>query len=466
MGFFKNLFNIGNITENNTSRDIVLENTNTELTESTPTQQIQTETSERHQPLKGFDGDGENGFRGSKWGASKESVINNETLEKLKSENDDELAYKTVLFGMPCTVHYFFFKNKLYEGYYSIQINAEKNEGSYDKWFNQEIFGEIPKIEFINDYTFMKVYTEVRESLCSVLGDPSKGNEKSSLWQKMLRRYNPKKNIRECVEYYLENEYELSATWDYPSSRDRLLRQISFDILNVKLDFSEVHLQIMYFFPDVALDANDGNDFVKRIDDNIKREQEEQKAMDDEMERQMEEVGLSKNKVLLNGFRNNKWGDTRDDVYEIEESEFEYDMGNAFSYKGSQFGLPCAIFFQFDDEELCRGFYDFRLKCDLSQFIDEFKRIGSLLFNEYGEPKSGSISNPFWRESFRKYYGKNVEDQMNSGDLIFYSTWQCGSTGVLESLELDDDGHPRLGLTYYDYFKSQLKELDRLEEEL
>jgi len=457
MGLFKKLFKKGNETEENFNEIIVPEKKDTDLTSNMLIPQ--------EQPVgKAFVGDGEKGFRGNKWGASKESVINNETLQRVNSENDDELNYKTILFGMPCTVHYFFFKNKLYEGYYSIQIRAEKNEGSYDKWFNQKIFDEIPKIEFINDYTFMKVYTEVRESLCSVLGDPSKGNEKSSLWQKMLRRYNPKKNTKECVEYYLENEYELSATWDYPSTRDRLLRQISFDILNVKLDFSEVHLQIMYFFPDVAFDANDGNDFVKRIDDNIKKEQEEQKAMDDEMERQMEEVGLSKNNVLLNGFRNNKWGDTREDVYEIEESEFEYDLGNAFSYKGNQFGLPCAIFFQFDDEELCRGFYDFRLKGDLSQFIDEFKRIGSLLFNEYGEPKSGSVSNPFWRDSFRKYYGKNVEDQMNSGDLVFYATWQCGATGVLESLELGDDGLPRLGLTYYDYFKSQLKALDELDE--
>ena len=334
MGLFKKLFKKGNEIEQNFNEIIVPENKDTDLTSNMLIPQ--------EQPVgKAFVGDGEKGFRGNKWGASKESVINNETLQRVNSENDDELNYKTILFGMPCTVHYFFFKNMLYEGYYSIQISAEKNEGSYDKWFNQEIFDEIPKIEFINDYTFMKVYAEVRESLCSVLGDPSKGNEKSSLWQKMHRRYNPKKNTRECVEYCLENEYELSATWDYPSTRDRLLRQISFDILNVKLDYSEVYLQIMYFFSDVAFDTEDGVDFVKQIDDNIKRNQEKH----DELERQMEEAGLSNNDVLLNGFRNNKWGDTREDVYEIEESNSNMIWAMLFHIKAISSGYHVLFFF-------------------------------------------------------------------------------------------------------------------------
>ena len=459
MGFFKYLFNKGNKAENNTSGDIVPENTNTELTESTPTSQIQLETSERPLTLQGFDGDGENGFRGNKWGASKESIINNETLEKLKSENDDELAYKTVLFGMPCTVHYFFFKNKLYEGYYSIQIKAEKNEGSYDKWFNQKSFGNIPKIEYICDYRFMKTYAEVRESLCSVLGDPSKGNEKNSLWQKILRR-NPKKNTRECVDLYLKNEYELSATWDYLSTRERLLRQISLDILNVKLDYSEVYLQIMYFFPDVAFDTEDGADFVKQIDDNIKRNQEKH----DDLERQMEEAGLSPNEVLLDGFRDNNWGDSRDDVYDIESSEFEYDLGDSFSYKGNHFGLPCFIMFKFDDEGLYQGLYGFQIDGNLRQCIVEYKRIGGLLQKEYGDPIKGSITNAFWNEGDRKYFGKDEEDQFSNGVIWYHADWKCGNTGVFESLSLSEEGNPRLGIMYYDYYKSQLRVLDELDE--
>ena len=334
-------------------------------------------------------------------------------------------------------------------------IRSENNEGSYDKWFNQESFGEIPKIEYIRDYRFMRTYAEVRESLCSVLGDPTKGNEKNSLWQKILRRYNPKKNLRECVDMYLENETELSATWDFISTRKRLLRQVSLDILDVKLDCSEVYLQIMYFFPDVAFDAEYGADFVKQIDDNIKRNQEKH----DELEKQMEEAGISPDEVLLNGFRDNKWGDSRDDVYEIESAELEYDFRDSFSYKGNQYEIPCDIFYGFDDEGLFRGAYHFLVEGDINQHIVEFKRIGSILQKEYGEPTKGSISDPLWNDSYSKYYGKNVEDHINNGDLRFRAFWKCGNTAVVEFLKIDEEG-PYFGLLYYDYYKSELKALD------
>lgn len=441
MGLFKKLFKKGNETEEIFNEIIVPEKKDTDLTSNMLISQ--------EQPVgKAFVGDGEKGFRGNKWGASKESVINNETLQRVNSENDDELNYKTILFGMPCTVHYFFFKNKLYEGYYSIQIRAEKNEGSYDKWFNQESFGVIPKIEYIRDYSFMKTYAEVRESLCSVLGDPSKGNEKNSLWQKILRR-NPKKNARECVDLYLKNEYELSATWDYLSTRERLLRQISLDILNVKLDYSEVYLQIMYFFPDMAFDTEDGTDFVKQIDDNIKRNQEKH----DELERQLEDVGLSRDKVLLDGFRDNKWGDSREDVYDIERAEFEFDLRNAFSYKGNQFELPCDIFSEFDDDGLFRGAYHFLIEGDISLYISEFKRVGNILEKEYGEPKEGSISNAYWCDGDR-FFGNNIEEHLSNGDICYHAFWKCGVTGVSERLRLDEEGIPYFSLGYFDYYKS------------
>lgn len=458
MGFFKNLFNRGNEAENNSGEIIVPESENNGLTGEMPIAQ--------EQPMvKAIDGDGKEGFRGNKWGATKESVISTEKWKRIESDEADKLVFEGILFDCPCKITYYFFNNKLYESDYSFSITSKDNKGSFDKYYDQEWgSSRIEQVDFIRDFKFMKMYIVLREQLCRKYGNPTTGDEKTSLWQKMKRRGNPLKNLKECVKLVIDNStFDLSTTWKYPATNNELEQFIYFSMFDYKLDYSEVEISISYTFTDVAFDAHDAEEYMAHCQEEARKRNEQQAATDNEIDKQLEDVGYIRDDVILLGFRDNKWGDSRDDVYDIESAEFEYDLGDSFSYKGNHFGLPCFIMFKFDDTGLYQGLYGFQIDGSLRQCIDEYKRIGGLLQKEYGEPTKGSITNAFWNEGNRKYFGKDEEDQFSNGEIWYHADWKCGNTGVFEALSLSEEGKPRLSIMYYDYYKSQMDALDELE---
>ena len=417
-----------------------------------------TKIANKNLAITAFIEDGKKGFRGSEWGASMEDVLSTENLERIKTDNKDELMYKGTLYGKPCEVYYSFFNNKLYNASYSIAIDSKENSGSYNKYWNQNYDDSHRSfIEFVDDYSFMRTYIKTREDLCNILGNPSKGNEKNSLWQKLTRRGYLHKNIRECVSVVLEDgDYNLSAEWIYPASNERLYQTISLSIRNVKLDYSEVYIEISYVFSDIAFDVNESRDFLSHVEESIKKQKEDDK--NNNIDDIMAEYGLD---IIVDGFRNNKWKDTRDDVFEVEdEAEFKYDMGKAFAYEGKQYDLPCTIFFQFDEDELSRGFYSFHINNDIENGIREYQRIGKILSEKYKEPADGSLSTPLWNDSDKKYYGKDIIEKMKSGDIKYQAIWHCGLTGIVELLSMGEEGDMELQLMYYDYFKLQMDQLN------
>ena len=135
-------------------------------------------------------------------------------------------------------------------------------------------------------------------------------------------------------------------------------------------------------------------------------------------------------------FRKINWGMTKDQVKKIETAKFEQeDKGNLF-YSTEVAGFKTALIYIFTGNKLTRAGYIFTQEhSNYNLFIDDFKKIDTLLIKKYGTPAQQELN---WKNDLYKDSPQDWGTAVAIGQLAFYTDWQGENTYIEHDLYGDN----------------------------
>lgn len=131
-------------------------------------------------------------------------------------------------------------------------------------------------------------------------------------------------------------------------------------------------------------------------------------------------------------FRKAHWGLGKARVKKIENEEIIQEDDNLIAYEGSVLGLDCYIVYIFAQNKLVRAKYVFINKhSNKNDFIDDYATIKNALIKKYDKPSADEV---YWKNNLYKDDVEGWGMAVSAGHLVYYSSWESGSTQVFSSL--------------------------------
>ena len=127
-------------------------------------------------------------------------------------------------------------------------------------------------------------------------------------------------------------------------------------------------------------------------------------------------------------FRKAIWGSSKEDIKKLETNEIAHESDDAIFYKTSIWGLDCSAIYIFADNKLVRGRYYFTPDhTNKTDFIDDFKKMKSLLTEKYGDPIDDQ---QIWKNDLYKDDPDNWGMAVATGEMYCFANWETESTDI------------------------------------
>lgn len=129
------------------------------------------------------------------------------------------------------------------------------------------------------------------------------------------------------------------------------------------------------------------------------------------------------------GFRNTKWGMTREEVKATEFAGLVEDKDNLLVFIDVIGGnMETLVAYIFADGKLIRGKYLFRTEhVNKNDYITDYKRVKETLKLKYGSPTSDE---EIWHDNFYKDEPEKLGIAISIGHLVYRTKWETGTTEI------------------------------------
>jgi hypothetical protein len=135
-------------------------------------------------------------------------------------------------------------------------------------------------------------------------------------------------------------------------------------------------------------------------------------------------------------FRGTKWGQTKQQIKQIEKAKLIGDTSATLVYKLTTCGFDALLGYNFTNNKLFRATYIFTEEhTNLNIFIDDYATIKILLMKIYGEPKEDKTD---WSNDLLKNDRDKWGMAISMGQLAYFTTWENTSTIIALSLQKGD----------------------------
>lgn len=140
-------------------------------------------------------------------------------------------------------------------------------------------------------------------------------------------------------------------------------------------------------------------------------------------------------------FRNVKWGMSKEEVKEHEESDLTLDRESGLAYQNlrvARFDTVLTYHFNVNNELFSAGYYLIHEHSNKNDFIDDFEYLKNLLIDKYGEPKEDEI---IWKDDLYKDDPSDWGMAIFAGDLIYRTLWE--NEDLIVELQLKGDNYKK-----------------------
>lgn len=127
-------------------------------------------------------------------------------------------------------------------------------------------------------------------------------------------------------------------------------------------------------------------------------------------------------------FRNARWGMTKTEVKQLENSILRFENDNSLFYNGVRIKyLEFELLYRFTNNKLTSAYYSSITEhTNKNDYISDYKTLKTLLTQKYGEPIEDKV---VWKDDL--YKGDNEEGfAVSVGHLFYYANWETESTEV------------------------------------
>ena len=147
-------------------------------------------------------------------------------------------------------------------------------------------------------------------------------------------------------------------------------------------------------------------------------------------------VLLIVNTSIAADFRSVNWGDSMKKVIATEKKKPLFKKANGIMYKDVLAGIDFTVMYQFVDGKLVAGAYDSQAKhTNLSDYIEDYNKIVSLLIKKYGEALREDIN---WKNNLYKDDPQHWGTAVSVGHLSFFSIWKTERSYISAGLDGDN----------------------------
>lgn len=127
-------------------------------------------------------------------------------------------------------------------------------------------------------------------------------------------------------------------------------------------------------------------------------------------------------------FRNTKWGMSIDEVKSSEKLNVVEEQKYLLIYQDTIVNLSTNVAFQFKNEELIAGMYQFTQQhSNNNLFYDDYKTLVETYTKKYGEP---SESHEQWSDNLMKGDPSNIGTALAVGHVLFVTKWETDTTKI------------------------------------
>ena len=167
-------------------------------------------------------------------------------------------------------------------------------------------------------------------------------------------------------------------------------------------------------------------------------------------------------------FRNVSWGMSRNDVQRLESAKFSSETPVGLLYEVSVAGLQSLLYYIFAGDMLVRAKYLVTERhSNLNDFLNDFKKLKSLLREKYGDNGSGSgyERDVIWMNDLFRHDVSEWGLAVSIGHAAYYSSWEVSGTTI--TLFLSGDNHSiDLGVEYLSLAHQDLEDKLRKQKHL
>ncbi|MDO7976742.1 outer membrane protein assembly factor BamB family protein [Oceanotoga teriensis] len=158
-------------------------------------------------------------------------------------------------------------------------------------------------------------------------------------------------------------------------------------------------------------------------------------------------------------FRNVNWGMSKEEVKEIETSDFIINLDDGtLVYKGTVAGEKVFIYYEFYNNALIQGKYAFLIDhSNENDYIDDYNRLKGLLNKKYGKAHEDE---QIWKDNLYKDDYENWGFAISTGDMYYYSKWLTEDIKTDIEMQLWGENYEVRLLIIY----KSIKDIDLLEQ--
>jgi hypothetical protein len=135
-------------------------------------------------------------------------------------------------------------------------------------------------------------------------------------------------------------------------------------------------------------------------------------------------------------FRKAKWGMSREEVQETEETEPILENENTIDYSIILSGMQAQVGYTFKDDELIRaGFFFFSKLKTKNDYIEKYNSLKEELIKVNGKPV---LDTEKQKDTFQRIDPDNKGEAVCNGDMLYATQWDLPATDIQLVLRGED----------------------------